>query len=186
MSSSNSRNTIVCSEIYFSEKHLHYVETSQLMRVTNQLTGVCMIRAITKRHFRTDITLGYGNVTLSSNVTKSRLEVSTTKKKIYKFSNQYILLKRTGVRTTRTTHCTKYEVSFKSCFSKFEQIYTKRAKSFNNTCRGNHNSNFESYVSVKIRIMVNIVGLLVVVALSKTFISTCVYRLKYRDLGVST
>ena len=80
------------------------------MRVTNQLTGVCMIRAITKRHFRTDITLGYGNVTLSSNVTKSLLEVSATKKKIYKFSNQYILLKRTGVRTARTTHCTKYEV----------------------------------------------------------------------------
>ena len=52
-----SKGTIVSSEIHFSQKHPHHIETSQLIRLANQLTGFYMIRVITERHFLTDATL---------------------------------------------------------------------------------------------------------------------------------
>ena len=38
-----SKGTIVSSEIHFSQKHPHHIETSQLIRLANQLTGFYMI-----------------------------------------------------------------------------------------------------------------------------------------------
>ena len=52
-----SEGTIFSSEIRFSQKHSHHIETSQLIRLANQLTGFYMIRVITERHFLTDATL---------------------------------------------------------------------------------------------------------------------------------
>ena len=52
-----SKGTTVSSEIHFSQKHPHYIETSQLIRLANQLTGFYMIRVIAERHFFTDATL---------------------------------------------------------------------------------------------------------------------------------
>ena len=46
-----SKGTIVSSEIHFSQKHPHHIETSQLIRLANQLTGFYMIRVIAERHF---------------------------------------------------------------------------------------------------------------------------------------
>ena len=38
-------------------KHPHHIETSQPIRLANQLTGVYMIKGIIEKHFRTDPTL---------------------------------------------------------------------------------------------------------------------------------
>ena len=36
---------------------MRHIEISQLIRLGNQLTGFYMIRTISERHFRTDVTL---------------------------------------------------------------------------------------------------------------------------------
>ena len=41
----------------FQRKHPHHIETSQPIRLANQLTSFCLIRAITERYFRADATL---------------------------------------------------------------------------------------------------------------------------------
>ena len=52
----------------------------------------------------------------------------------------------------------KVRFPFKDFVTKLEQICRKRAKRFNNICRGDHISNLESYIFVKKRVMVNSVG----------------------------